>query len=164
LNSRFLFCKHILFCYEPISDRIDFFRFVQRHREPPFWTHRELVLQPRYRPSPADPNVNEADNINIDDEDIDPVAVGEDEVVITEEEEEEEDVDADGNRFASDLQLAVDIFREQQAKGNEKFVRKFMTMYGSIQTFVEEVKALENRRTMRRTWDAWKNSLTMYYN
>ena len=78
--------------------------------------------------------------------------------------DEEEDVEADDNKFASDMQLAVEIFREQRAKGNEKFVRRFRAMYASIETLVEEVEAVENRRSMRRTWDTWKHPLTMYYN
>jgi hypothetical protein len=77
---------------------------------------------------------------------------------------EEEDVEADGSRFASNMQLALDMFREQEAKGNEKFARRFMAMYGSIETLVEEVKALENQRRIRRTWDSWKHPLTMYHN
>jgi hypothetical protein len=162
LNSRFLLCKHILSCYEPVCNRIDFFRSVQRHREPPFWTHRQLVLQPQYQSSLANTKVDKTNDIRIDeDEDIDPVVVEQDQLVNP---EEEENVEADGNKFALNMQIALDIFREQQAKGNEKFVGRFMAMYTSIETLVEEVKELEHRRSMRRTWDARKHPLTMYYN
>jgi hypothetical protein len=161
LNSRFLVCKHILSCYEPISDRIDFFRSVQRRREPPFWTHTQLILQPQYQPSLANTMV-ETNHTRIDeDEDFDPAIVEQDKLVNP---EEEENVEADGNRFISNMQFALDILREQRAKGNEKFVRRFMAMYASIETLVEEVKELENRRCMRRTWDARKHPLTMYHN
>ena len=162
LNSRFLLCKHILSCYEPVCNRIDFFRSVQRHREPPFWTHRQLVLQPQYQSSLANTKVDKTNDIRIDeDEDIDPVVVEQDQLVNP---EEEENVEADGNKFALNMQIALDIFREQQAKGNEKFEGRFMAMYTSIETLVEEVKELEHRRSMRRTWDARKHPLTMYYN
>jgi hypothetical protein len=163
LNSRFLFCKRILSCYEPISDRIAFFRFVQRRREPPFWTHEQLVLKPQYQSSLADTEVDEIDDILGEDVvPIDPAGIDEDELVITN--EEVEDIDKDDDKFVSDWQLALDIFRDQQAKGNEKFLRRFRARFGSIQTLVEDVKALEIERTMRRTWGARKNSLTMYYN
>ena len=79
-------------------------------------------------------------------------------------EEEDADVEADGNMFAANKHLALEVFREQQAKGNERFIKKFMGMYASLETFVEEVNALENRRTMRRTWDTWEDPLTMYHN
>jgi hypothetical protein len=163
LNSRFLLCKHIFSCYEPVSDRIDFFQSVQRRRVPPFWTHRQLVLQPQYQPSQADTKADEINDVDSDeDENIDPAMIEQDQLV--EPEEEGRDVEADGNRFASNMQFALNVFREQQAKGNEKFVEKFMAMYASIETLVEEVKAVENRRTMRRTWDTWKHPLTMYHN
>ena len=169
LDSRFLLCKHILSCYEPVSDRVDFFRSIQRRREPPFWTHAQLVLQPQYQPLQADTKADETNDVDMDGavsidshEDFDPAIVEQDQLV--ELEEEGEDVEVDGNKFASNMQFALDVFREQQAKGNEKFVQKFMAMYGSIETLVEEVKALENRRTMRRTWDTWKHPLTMYHN
>ncbi|KAH8656329.1 hypothetical protein BGZ61DRAFT_500287 [Ilyonectria robusta] len=158
LDSRFLLCKHILSCYEPVSDRVDFFRSIQRRREPPFWTHAQLVLQPQYQPLQADTKADETNDVDMDgavsidsDEDFDPAIVEQDQLVELEEEGE-------------DVEFALDVFREQQAKGNEKFVQKFMAMYGSIETLVEEVKALENRRTMRRTWDTWKHPLTMYHN
>jgi hypothetical protein len=36
LNSRFLICKHILACYEPIVDQVSFFRRITRSRTSPF--------------------------------------------------------------------------------------------------------------------------------
>jgi hypothetical protein len=78
--------------------------------------------------------------------------------------EEEEEVEAGGNRFASNMQIALNFSQDQQAKKNEKFVRRFMTIYTSIETLVEELKELESQRSMRRTWDARKHPLTMYHN
>jgi hypothetical protein len=122
-----------------------------------------FVSQPQYQPSLANTKVDETNDTRIDeDKDIDPAVVEQDQLVNPK--EEEENVEADGNRFASNMQIALDIFREQQAKGNEKFVERFMSMYVSIGTLVEEVKELENRRSIRRTWDARKHPLTMYHN
>jgi hypothetical protein len=92
-----------------------------------------------------------------DEEDIDPAAVDQDQLVDLEEDVE----DVDG--FASGMQSAMDIFREQRAAGNDRFVRKFMAANASNQRLVQEVKTLQNQRTMRRTWIAWKHPATMYY-
>lgn len=166
LSSRFLFCKHILSCYERISDPVNFFRSVQRRRNFPFWTHQHLVLQPEYQLSEAK-SADEAVNCDDgndgndgDEEDIDPISVMEDQLVDLEEDDDDiEDIE----RFASDMQSAMDIFREQLADGNDKFVRKFMAANASNRTLVQEVKTLQNQRTMPRTWNAWKHPATMYY-
>jgi hypothetical protein len=168
LSSRFLFCKHILSCYERISDPVDFFRFVQRRRNFPFWTHQQLVLQPEYRLSEskiADDAGDSDDGGDGDDsddeEDADPAAVDEDQLVDLEEDDDDiEDIEG----FAADMQLVMDIFREQQAEGNDNFVRKFMATNASNRTLAQEMKTLQNQRTMPRTWAAWKHPATMYYN
>ncbi|EGU82050.1 hypothetical protein FOXB_07435, partial [Fusarium oxysporum f. sp. conglutinans Fo5176] len=80
LSSRFLSCKHILSCYETISDPVDFFRGIQRHRRFPFRTHEQLVLRPQYQMSEADTEPNKIGD-DIEDED-------------DENDEEDEDVDS----------------------------------------------------------------------
>ena len=163
LSSRFLTCKHILSCYEPASDPVDFFKTIQRRRNFPFWTHQQLVLLPQYRPSEADTEPDKADdNSEYEDEegeDADAGMIDQDQLVDLEEDAEE---DFDG--FVADVQSAVDIVREQRAKGNSKFVEKCIATHASIRTLVQEVKLLRNQRTMRRTWAAWKHPATMYYN
>ena len=160
LASRFLVCKHILSCYEPIPNPVDFFRSVQRHRSFPFWMHEKLVLQPQYRPLEAEATTDGdgGDDGGDEEEDMDSAAVDQDQLVDLEDDVE----DVDG--FASDMQLAMDIFREQRAAGNDRFVRKFMAANVSNQMLVQEVKTLQNQRTMRRTWTALKHPATMYYN
>ena len=61
------------------------------------------------------------------------------------------------------MQLALDLFQEQRAKGNRNFMEKFIAANASNRTLVQEVKILQNQRTMRRTWAAWKHPATMYY-
>jgi hypothetical protein len=163
LSSRFLTCKHILSCYEPASDPVDFFKTIQRRRNFPFWTHQQLVLLPQYRPSEADTEPDKADdNSEYEDEegeDADAGMIDQDQLVDLEEDAEE---DFDG--FVADVQSAVDMVREQRAKGNSKFVEKFIATH-VIRNQVQEVKLLRNQqRTMRRTWAAWKHPATMYYN
>ena len=161
LSSRFLSCKHILSCYEPVSDTVDFFRTIQRRRNFPFWTHQQLVLLPQYRPSEAENKIDDSDEDKADEADNDAASsiADQDQLV-----DLEEDVKEDFDGFAADVQSAIDMAREQRAKGNSKFVQKFITAYASIRTLVQEVKSLRNQRTMRRTWAAWKHPATMYYN
>ena len=119
-------------------------------------------MQPQYRPlegeATTDADVGD-DGDDDDEEDIDPAAVDQDQSVVLDLEEDAEDVDG----FVSDMQSAMDIFREQRAAGNDRFVRKFMAANASNQRLVQEVKTLQNQRTMRRTWNAWKHPATMYY-
>jgi hypothetical protein len=75
-----------------------------------------------------------------------------------------EDVKGNIDEFISDMQLAMNYFQEQRAKGNDKFVEKFVAANASNRTLVQEVKMLQNQRAMRRTWAAWKHPATMYYN
>jgi len=42
-------------------------------------------------------------------------------------------------------------------------MEKFIAANASNRTLVQEVKILQNQRTMRRTWAAWKHPATMYY-
>ena len=164
LSSRFLSCKHILSCYEPVSDTVDFFRTIQRRRNFPFWTHQQLVLQPQYWLSEADTKPNKTDDSDEDEEDEEDADTAssiadQDQLV-----DLEEDVEEDFDRFAADVQSAMDMAREQRAKGNNKFVQRFIAAHALIRTLVQEVKLLRNQRTMRRTWTAWKHPATMYYN
>ena len=161
LTRVFLLCMHILYFYEPVSDRVDFFWSIQRRREYPFWTRPQLVLQSQYQSLQAGTKADETNvggtdgDSDIDlDGDYDPAIVEQDQLV--EPEEEEADVEADGNMFAANMQLALEVFWEWQLRGTERFVMKFIGMYASLETFVKEAKALENRRTMRRTWVTWR--------
>ena len=170
LSSRFLSCKHILSCYEPVFDSVDFFRTVQRHRKFPFWTHQQLVLRPQYRLSEADTEPNKIDDNSTDDEghedEEDEEDEGDDSSAADQDQlvDLEEDVEEDFDGFAADVQSALDITREQHAKGNSRFVQKFIAAHASIRILVQEVKLRRNQHTMPRTWAVWKHPATMYYN
>jgi hypothetical protein len=76
----------------------------------------------------------------------------------------DDDLEEEFDDFESDLQRAVEIFREQRAKGNKKFLKNFIeTPGGSTQKLVREVRTLENQQTMPQTWGSWKYQATMYY-
>ena len=126
--------------------------------------HEQLVLQPRYRPTAATANtqsesISTPESEDDDDSDVDPAAVDEDRLV-----ELVEDAENDFDGFTADMQLAMDLFQEQRAKGNDKFAERFMAANVSNRTLVQEVKTLQNQRTMPRTWASWKHPATMYYN
>ena len=90
--ARFLLCKHILYCYELVSDRVEIFRSIQRRREPPFWTHPQSILQPQYQSLQADTKADETNVGGTDgdsdmdsDGDYDPAIVEQDQLVELEE-------------------------------------------------------------------------------
>lgn len=49
LSSRFLICKHIIHCYDPIAEFVKFFSRVRRQRSTPFWVDKQLVLRQEYK-------------------------------------------------------------------------------------------------------------------
>jgi hypothetical protein len=165
LLSRFLICKHIVHCFEPVKDRVAFFSRIRRRRCQPFWVEKQLILHPEYRTSEitTDHNSSSYSSSDSDSEsDLDPDALEEDKLVTIEDEPAEE-VDLEG--FLSSMQSAIDICRGQKAKGNVKFVEAFMAAKGmnQIPKLVEEIRKLENKRTMPLTWTRNEHPATMYY-
>ena len=48
LWSRFLICKHLVYCFKPITKRVVFFDTVKRQRSYPFWSSDLLVLKDEF--------------------------------------------------------------------------------------------------------------------
>ncbi|KAK9491550.1 hypothetical protein V1508DRAFT_463108 [Lipomyces doorenjongii] len=95
-----------------------------------------------------------------DDVDIDPAAVDEDTLVELAEDEEN---DFDG--FTSDMQFAMNLFQNNERREMISSWRSScLRMHQKNRTLVQEVKTLQNQRTMPRTWAPWKHPATMYYN
>ncbi len=160
LLSRFLICKHLVHCFEPIEDRVSFFSGIRRRRTSPFWVQNQLIIRPEYRKSET---TTDLDHTNSDSESVlDPEVLEEDKLVTMEDEAAEE---VDVEPFLSSMQSAIDLCREQMAKGNVKFVEAFMAANGmnQIQTLVEEIQRRKNQRTMPKTWSRNKHPATMYY-
>ena len=65
--------------------------------------------------------------------------------------------------FRAMMQRALEIFDEQEACGNMKFVEKFMSSNASNGTLVEEIQRLKNQHTMPHTWAPNRHPATMYY-
>jgi hypothetical protein len=57
---------------------------------------------------------------------------------------------------------AMVLFEDQVAKGNEKFVQRFMASNQMNRILVEEVKHRCNMRNMPRTWGRYRHPATMY--
>ena len=101
---------------------MDFFNNVTRSRTSPFWIHPQLVLRPEFRQSE-----NQGDTVISDEEDgsevsedseddasIDAAAADEDNLADLDDLEEELDA------FESDLQQAINIFRNSGATGKRE--------------------------------------------
>jgi hypothetical protein len=72
----------------------------------------------------------------------------------------EPDSDDEIAKFISNVEKWVELLKDQQAKGNKKFLRKVMESSGMMVTLVEEVSCLQQQKTMPRTW---KHPATKYY-
>ena len=75
----------------------------------------------------------------------------------------EDELEEDDEDPIEILHSALRICRDQKAKGNDRFLREFARSLKSTQMMVEEVTALQNRRSMPRTWARHKHQATMYY-
>lgn len=64
--------------------------------------------------------------------------------------------------FRKVMQDAMTVFKEQVAKGNEKFVERFIASNEANRTLLGEVKQLRNKRSMRQTWGRYRHPATMY--
>ena len=57
----------------------------------------------------------------------------------------------------------MEISDEQEARGNVRFVQKYIESNASNQTLVEEIQQLNNRHTTLLTWARRRRHATMYY-
>jgi hypothetical protein len=147
LYSRFLICKRILQCYEPIQDSFEFFETVCRQRTSPFWIDNQLILRPEYKQSEAvevlqeGHEVGEGSQLGIDEmvtndevqefdseTSSDSSEDSEDDLWTSSDESVDESATTDirMGEFRSIMQSAMDIFNEQGKKGNMKFIEKFI--------------------------------------
>ena len=166
IASRFLMCKHILHCYEPITDPIRFFGHVRRQRSCPFWVSDQLVLRPEYTTGSEIYNglreeaSKDMEN-TIDSElesDINSAIIEEGSLVDT-----DEDTYSELQASMSKVKFAVEIAQEQLEKGNSEFLKKFLDKNVSNILLAEELTIVRAQRTMPRTWTPNKHPATMYY-
>lgn len=162
LLSRFLICKHIIHCYDSITDPVKFFTRVRRQRSGPFWVEDQLVLCSEYRmlETKTESQATDLDTESSSESDIDLETLEEDRLVTM---EDEPPVEVDVEGFISMMQSAMDIFHEQKDVGNMKFLEIFIATNAMNQTLVEEIRRRKNQRTMPMTWTPNKRPATMYY-
>ena len=164
LVSRFLICKHIVYCYKPIEDPFKFFHSIKRQRTSPFWVDKQLVLLPEYA---RDPEAVVTHTLDVDDrESIDSESEIEEEELLDDylpsiQEDPKPEINTEA--FEIMMKSVMDIFYEQKALGNTKFIEKFIAANANNQTLSEEIDRLRNRRTMSPTWAPNKHPATMYY-
>jgi hypothetical protein len=169
LTSRFMICKHILHCYERISNPQHFFQDICRRRTVPFWTthgRHGLILRPEY-----DSDHGGKGNENMDSESSDCDLKTEDDTTSgIESDLDEDNHDSEGDalddrvqKFETVMHQAMALFQEQKAKGNVQFVEKFMAANHANLVLLEEIQRLKNRRTMPQTWGKRQHPATMYY-
>lgn len=163
LHSRFLICKHLIHCFESPSPR--FFETVSRQTTYPFWRDELLVLRPEYAPrGELDTEGSTRGNLLQDDIQEGVTDFSESELGQDSEEDEQEDIpmEIQMTEFRQIMQEIMALFEDQVAKGNEKFVERFIASNKLNCTLLEEAKHHRNRRSMAQTWGRYRHPATMY--
>jgi hypothetical protein len=164
LHSRFLLCKHIVYCFEPPSP--EFFETVRRQTIYPFWADERLILRPEYAPrveldTPALGRGNELQD-DADEFAIEPSASESEQDEGETDEQEALPLEIQVAEFRKIMQDTMAVFEEQVAKGNEKFVERSIASNEMNRTMLAEVKQLRNKRSMPQTWGRYRHPATMY--
>lgn len=163
LHGRFLICKHIVHCFEPPISEL--FETISRQTMYPFWKDERLILRPEYVPRMelGTPGLTGGEEVqdNAQEALLDP---SENELELDEDEKDEEAVPMaiQAAEFRKTMQDVMVVFEDQVAKGNEKFVEKFMASNKMNCTLLEEVKHRYNKRSMPQTWGRYRHPATMY--
>ena len=163
LLSRFLLCKHIVHCFETPCP--EFFDNVHRQTTHPFWKDERLILRPEFAPrveldfqNLQEDNAEEIVDDSVSDSSSESERDGDDD----ESEQEVVPMEAQVAECIKTMQDAMELLQEQAAKGNEKFVERFISSNKANYTLLAEVKKRRNKRTMTTTWGKSQHPATMY--
>ena len=174
LGSRFLICKHLVHCFEPVTQPLEFFRDVQRQRSTPYWTwaNNQLVLRSECASlmeqdaadkgnstSASECSASEWSEVESDMEEKDQ----DEDNLVYQDKPEDGKPELDIDQFVLTTRSMLDLVREQYAKGNVKFVERVVRANASNQVLMDEVNQLRAGRTMRCTWLSTKHPATFYY-
>ncbi|KAI0994510.1 hypothetical protein K3495_g13671, partial [Podosphaera aphanis] len=178
LLSQFLLCKHILCCFEDLSNPALFFLEVRRKRKWPLWVGKQLSLRPEHRIQDSniltgnsdqilddDPNFNsdygsdgdsaEANVVESEDENDGSLAQSDDET---------QEIDV---KDCVSIKLAIaSLLEEQQKIGNDKFLKAYFKSRQSLSNdriLLEEIGQLKRKRTMPETWARYRHPATSFY-
>jgi hypothetical protein len=105
--------------------------------------------------------MSESEDIDLDDSESEIEEEALDDLLSPIEEDPRPEIDTEG--FETMMKSVMDIYYEQKALGNTKFIEKFIAANAINQTLSNEVDRLRNRRTMPPTWASNKHPATMYY-
>jgi hypothetical protein len=156
LHSRFLICKHIIYCFEPPVP--EFFETVTRQTTCPFWRDNQLILRPEYALRVELHTQSRGEVQEIAQEESSESESEQDD----DDEQEAVPMETQVAQFQKTMEDALELFKEQVAKGNDKFAERFMASTQSIGILMEEVKQQRNQRSMPRTWGRYRHPATMY--
>lgn len=173
LNHRFLLCKHLISCYEPVADA-KFFWTVKRQRTSPFWLHELLVLRPEFRRSSLtlEGNHGEENITDIEDEVLNDAVQEENDFAAedleTDDERRQDTSVSRRDKFKRTLRGLLETYEDQESKGNDRFCDTIVDGFDPIvqdgRRLLEDVDQLKSRRTMPLTWDGrHKHPATIFY-
>jgi hypothetical protein len=173
LLCRFVLCKHLLYCLEPIPNRsrCDFFDYIKRQRQRPFWVHEKLVVRPEFRTQSPTLGIQEPQRLaavqdqNVDDSQGDGSDSSdcEDFRLADASDPEDDQPELDAAKYIATTRAFVEIMEAQAALGNYQFVLRCASTLVQNHVLVEEVRRLRNMKTMPTTWADFKHPASMYW-
>ncbi|KAI0994876.1 hypothetical protein K3495_g13305 [Podosphaera aphanis] len=158
--SRFLICKHIVYCFEDFQDPVKIFGRVQRRRSCPFWVETQLVLRPEILAVSNSVSTDLVEHSDFGAFELPQIFYDEDQLVSL---EDEAPTMPNWQGAKEKIQWLIDKIDNQHAHGNMKFVAKSLEDVAGIIKLHDEIKELESSRTMPHTWTPRKFSSPMYY-
>ena len=160
--SRFLICKHVVSCYEDISDAARFFSEVRRQRKCPFWVDRQLVIRPQFKPRAkllsSDTDADLGSDI---DAQSDTERDAESEILNESSGENSESPENYADDVISMMRFLLENLEKQKEFGNTKFLEVFKANNTKNWELAAEIKQRERKKTMPKTWCHNKNPGTM---
>lgn len=127
LLSRFLICKHIIWCFEEVPDKCQFFNEIRRQRNCPFWVEQQLVIRPEYRIEAPEAAASNDDDSGSD-TDADKSSESESDVELDIMGNEIHDTtdstsSYDSENIVSSTLASANILKEQKEIGNKKLLK-----------------------------------------
>ncbi|KAI0992094.1 hypothetical protein K3495_g16092 [Podosphaera aphanis] len=115
----------------------------------PFWVDRQYVIRPGFQApfSNVSEDNGEVSAFEFDSDETETVEDSEDAYLIAEDDDDDE---SEAINFADTKAMmleGIEIFEQQNALGNTKFVRHFCMKNASNQTLAEEIRHINNQHT-----------------
>lgn len=165
LQNRFLTCKHIVHCYEFPDPQ--FFQTVKRRTTRPFWKGEGLILRPEYAPAAAiqgqEPQEDQLQESDLESgSELDSGNEAESELYLHDDDQDDEGSwetrVEEGRKMLADM---LELYEDQVAKRNVKWVDLFLAAHQQDRLLVEEANSLRRKRTMPRNSE-YRHRLTRY--